>query len=127
MLPKIKYFVHITIINVPSILHIIVIDNLVRKYIPIKKFVAKSDPIWMTSEVKKASEDKTKAWKRYKFCKTDERLEIYQDLNNKSQLLIKKAQKSIENKIVNEIKINSKSFWKYIQTKSKPKSPIGKI
>ena len=104
-----------------------VIDNLVRKYIPIKKFIAKSDPIWMTSEVKKASEDKTKAWKRYKFCKTDESLEIYQDLNNKSQLLIKQAQKSIENKIVNEIKINSKSFWKYIQTKSKPKLPIGKI
>ena len=68
-----------------------------------------------------------KAWARYIHCRTDQRLRDFQIIRNLTNRKIQEAQLTMERKIIEEVKYNPKSFWKYIQSKTKSKSPVGNV
>ena len=102
-------------------------ETAIEHFIPKREAQQQSDPMWMTPEVRTVVDNKKKAWKRYLFCKTQERYSQYKILENNCREIIKSAQKSLESKVAIEAKENPKSFWKFVNSKAKPKLPVGKI
>ena len=104
-----------------------IIEEAVEKFVPKKQEFKNKKPLWINKEVEKILKKKHSAWKKYKMCKTESNFTNFQVIRNFSNETTKQAQQSFELKIANEIKTNPKSFWKYIQSKTKPKIPIGKL
>ena len=101
-------------------------ETAIEHFIPKREAPQQSDPMWMTPEDRTVVDNKKKAWKRYLICKTQERYS-HKILETNCREIIKSAQKSLETKVAIEAKENPKSFWKFVNSKSKPKLPVGKI
>ena len=85
----------------------------------------KSKPLWMNKDATVAILAKKKAWKSYKYSRSQESYSQYALARDKCSKVVKDAKKSYEKKIACESKSNSKAFWKYVNSKRKTKDSIG--
>ena len=103
------------------------ISGLIEKHIPKKKFSTSSKPPWLNRELKNLINRKNKAWKKHKNHPNGETKAIYSQLKQNCNIHINKAKNEYENSIANDIKVNPKRFWKYVNSKVKTKSKISEL
>ena len=82
-------------------------------------------PLWMNKETREAVKSKHKAWNIYQKHRSEEARINYNTIRNKTTKIVKQAKQDFEHKLSNEVKSNPKSFWKYVQSKTKSKSTLG--
>ena len=84
---------------------------------------------WMDNYCLKLVNQKYKAWKRYTFSRN----RIYRNhldycqVRNKVSRSVRFAKRKFERGISLEAKVNPKSFWKFVKSKSKTRSRIGDL
>ena len=93
------------------------VPDLCEDLIPRAKEKIVKMPIWMTKDVQDSIDKRKKAWARYIHCRTDQRLRDFQIIRNWTNRKIQEAQLTMECKIIEEVRYNPKSFWKYIHQK----------
>ena len=102
------------------------IHDVMEKYIPKATIYPnkRKRPLWMNQSSLSKVRKKHAAWKRYLETKSGEDYLKYTRARNQARRETRKAQKNFESKLAKEIKHNSKSFWKYVHSKTKLKSKI---
>ena len=103
-----------------------------NKHIPKSKPTKTSDkrrwkPLWMCGKVLKKVKKKYHAWKRYTATKQYEDYQIYVKLRNAATYGVRSAKREFEKKLADEIKVNPKSFWSYVRSKTKVKKGISDL
>lgn len=87
---------------------------------------AKKKP-WLNKDALLAIQDKKRAWKSYKMCKTKQKYQKYAEVRNKATRTCRDAKVNFERQIASNIKSDSKSFWNYVRSQTKVKSSIGDL
>ena len=87
----------------------------------------KCAPLWMNDKVLKKIKKKFKLFQRYLLTKDGKDYSKYAKLRNESKNLIKSTRKAYERKIAEECKNNPKSFWKYVQERTKVNTGINTL
>lgn len=100
------------------------IDQTIPKHKPSNK--TKKKP-WLNKDAIIAIEAKVKAWKIYLMCKTKQNFQKYAELRNKATRECRNARFFFEQKLSENIKSDSKSFWNYVRAQSKTKSGISDL
>jgi len=83
---------------------------------------------WATREVRKIRLDKKKAWNNYVKSGRDQKL--YEDYKCKLKLSVsenKRAKKAFEQRLADNIKQDCKSFYSYVNSKSRSNNKIGPL
>ena len=70
---------------------------------------------------------KHKRWQKYIHCKTEQNLNLYKRARNNATSEIRTSLYNYEKDMAGKIKSDSKIFWKYVRSKSKTKSTIGRV
>ena len=87
----------------------------------------KCTPLWMNDKVLKKIKKKSKLFQRYLLTKDGKDYSKYAKMRNESKNLIKSTRKAYERKIAEECKNNPKSFWKYVQERTKVNTGINTL
>ena len=99
----------------------------VQNCIPLKKTITRktgNKPIWMNSVGLRKIKKKYNCWKRYLTTQEGIDYEFYKKTRNDTKNYLKKLLREFEEDIAKNIKNNPKSFWKYVNSKSKTKAGI---
>ena len=81
----------------------------------------------MSKETEEVIKKKKKACNKYKHSPTDENHLLYQEARNKATSNCREAKAQLEKLIASEMKKDSKSFWKYIRSKTKVNTGLGDL
>lgn len=84
--------------------------------------------VWATEQVRKLRIAKKKAWVKYQKSGRDQNL--FDDYKSKLKLSVnenKRAKKTFEQKLANNIKQDCKSFYSYINSKSRSNNKVGPL
>ena len=100
------------------------LTGLIERHIPKKKFTNSKSPPWYGREVGNLSNIKRKSWHKYKKNSCPETWQTYTQSRNKLSHAIEIKKTNYENKIALESKENPKTFWKYVNSKTKNKGKI---
>ena len=76
-------------------------------------------PLWMTHRAFKAKNNKYFYWKKFQESKLHADYITYKKYHNRDVTEIRKAKKSFEKKLSENIKSDPKSFYAYVRRKSK--------
>ena len=87
----------------------------------------KCTPLWMNDKVLKKIKKKFKLFQRYLLTKDGKDYSKYAKMQNESKNLIKSTRKAYERKIAEECKNNPKSFWTYVQERTKVNTGINTL
>ena len=95
-----------------------------------EKFVPKFNstiqrPQWMNHDTKEAIKRKHRAWNNFQKKRSEESRVNYNKVRNETTKIVKQANRDFEHKLSAEVKVNPKSFWKYVKSKTKTKSSLG--
>lgn len=103
--------------------------NGISKYIPKRRLNRKfiQPPLWMDRSAREAIVNKRKKWKRYKYSRSRVAYTDYATSRNTCTNTIRNSKISYEKKIAMESKMNSKSFWKYVNSKLKTRSGVSNL
>ncbi|XP_069109562.1 uncharacterized protein [Argopecten irradians] len=102
------------------------IKSSMERYIP----VTKSRPgrrhrkDWMNVETINTLKRKRKTWEIYKRNKTNANWETYRLARNRATSSLRSASIQYESKIAKEFKTDSKSFWKFIKSRTNTKTGV---
>ena len=97
----------------------------VREYIPESKpSTRKFNTPWMDSETLYKVKRKRKLWKKYKYCRSPNNKEKYDEAKEIASNSVKAAKRRYEKQIALNMKDDSKLFWKFVQSKTKIKEDI---
>ena len=97
------------------------------KYIPCVPLRVNSKPLWMGKAAKEAHKNKSRAWKKYWYCRTKSNFENYKSARNKLKTVMKDTRVLFEEKVAVEINERPKSFWSYVRRKTKDTSQVQKV
>ena len=100
----------------------------VNKCVPVFKGKSKPSqvkPEWMRPQTLRIVKEKHHLWTRYLHTKHQSDYMRYCEIRNKVTRALTKDRRSFERRLAQEIKINVKSFWKYVNShkKNSPKIP----
>src|SRR3981081_3231975 len=83
---------------------------------------------WVTKEVEKCRKEKTKAWNNY--IKSGRNHLLFEIYKSKLRLSVREnanAKRIFEEKLANNIKKDSKSFYSYVKSKQRIKGGVGPV
>ncbi|XP_072174582.1 uncharacterized protein [Diadema setosum] len=103
------------------------LQTCIEAYVPFKKKHQKKQPEWMNHQCKKAIELKHKSWNRYQKSRSVADWTIYVKHRNIASSEVKTAKSDFENKLADEVKVNVKSFWRYVKSQTKAKCGIPEL
>ncbi|XP_069134268.1 uncharacterized protein [Argopecten irradians] len=97
------------------------ITKLIEDKIPVNKTspVRKRWKPHLDNEAKQSIRQKRRKWVRYLHCKTESNFKVYQRARNTATRQIRRSHYHYEKKLVQDIKDNSKLFWKYVGEKTR--------
>ena len=87
----------------------------------------KRKPLWMNKDAMQRVKKKYQAWKRYTNTRQYRDYEAYCKARNEVTKEVRKAKRSYEKKLAEEIKDNPKSFWKYVRDKTNVKQGVSDL
>jgi len=105
-------------------------DFLIEKrniYVPQQTVSEKKYPCWMNFRIKKMIGIRNKAWKKLKKEPTYVKDIEYKTLRNSTTAAVRKAKKDYEYKLAEKIKVDSKSFYAYVRSRSQTKTKVGPL
>ena len=91
---------------------------------PMRRKRSARAPPWMDGEVKRAINEKKKAWNR---SKKEEEKRDYKKWENKTKKLIRKKKNALERQIAKDSKLNPKHFFSFINSSRRSRSTIGPL
>ena len=102
--------------------------SLLNKYIPTQQTSTRlnSAPLWMNKSVLSTIKVKRKAF-NYKATHCHSDYVTYTNCRNRSTEAVRKAKYNFEKTLVDGVASNPKSFWKYVQSRTKIKQSIRSI
>ncbi|XP_072169983.1 mycocerosic acid synthase-like polyketide synthase [Diadema setosum] len=103
------------------------LNNLVEKYVPMKRKTNRTKAKWMTRATIRAIRKKRKAWTKYKVSGSKKDHQYYKSCEKVAKKKIREAKFNFEKKIADDIKQNPKSFYSYMRTKRKVKDTVGPL
>ena len=98
------------------------INDMVKKCVPKSKVIQRkvgSRPVWMNNSGLKKIKKKHKSWQRYLNTKDGRDYQNYITARNETKSYLRKLNKDFEKDIAKNIKSDPKSFWKYVNSKTK--------
>ena len=98
------------------------VEELTRKYVPVRRRRNQNRPAWMTQEILRAIRKKKRIWKTVKF-KEDKREYIQHE--KKTRNLIRNAKRKFEKRLVAGSGGNNRPFYSYVKQKTKSRPSIG--
>ena len=101
-----------------------ILTESITMYIPLAKSCRRKYPRWMTREARIARKCKYKMWKRFQLSQSYNDKVEYKRALNAATNACKDAKRSFEKKLSDEIKVNPKSFYSYVRSKSKTKDQV---
>lgn len=104
-----------------------VITKLESEFVPHRTRNTKSKPMWMTRKAIRAVRKKQKLWKKYRLSQSNVDKIRYTEQAHKCKYELKNAKRNFEEKLADNIKSDSKSFFKYIRANSKTKDSVGPL
>ena len=102
-----------------------VIETSIDRYIPLAPRRKKGSPPWMTREVKRLTNRKQKAWKRYSNNRSEANLEKYKLALKSCKKGVSAAKRSFERKLANSG--NKRPFNAYVKSKCKTRERVGPL
>lgn len=101
-----------------------VLADSIKKFVPVVKQKKYRYPKWMTREAIRARKFKHKMWKRFQATSSyNDKIE-YRRAANGATAAFRKAKQNFELKLANDVKINPKSFYSYVRSKSRTKDKV---
>jgi ribonuclease P/MRP protein subunit RPP40 len=82
---------------------------------------------WVNKDVVKSRRAKIKAWTRFKCQQTDENCANYKNKLRIAVATCRIAKRNYEQKLANDVKNNSKSFFAYVRSKQRTKDKVGPL
>lgn len=106
-----------------------ILQEAMQLYIPKTSKQGKHNkkPIWMNKQVAIELEQKRKKWCKYWYSRSYRNYEIYKIQRNTCTKIVREAKINYEKMIANDVKINPKSFWKYVKRKTKVRTGVGEL
>ena len=100
------------------------VDELTRKYVPLRRRRNQNRPIWMTQEILRAIRKKKRLWKqdKHKLDKKD-----YIEQEKKTRNLIRNAKRRFEKRLASGNGGSNRPFFSYIKHKTKCRPSIGPL
>ena len=103
------------------------ITKLVNKHIPNKEIkVRKSDPSWLTTNIKRLMRKRKRLYNKYKTSKTNTDFEAYKNARNKVTFEIRRSKKNQLDKLTEKLKSNTldqKDWWRTLKYFITPEQP----
>ena len=100
----------------------------IEKNVPLKSYKGnKSGSLWMNENALNKIKSKNRAYKEYLNKRDEVSYKLYARARNQAKRECKKAQMDYEKSIAEEVKSNSKAFFKYANSKLKTRSGIGNL
>ena len=103
------------------------ITKLANKHIPNKEIkVRKSDPSWLTTNIKRLMRKRKRLYNKYKKSKTNTDFEAYKNARNKVTFEIRKSKKNQLDKLTEKLKSNTldqKDWWRTLKYFITPEQP----
>ena len=104
------------------------IINESRNHIPVSRTRPKTYKTpWMNKEALAAVKEKRRRWKKCKYNRNAVTLANYTEAKRKASYAVREAKGIYERQVANNIKTDPKSFWRYVQSKTKTKDKIEAI
>ena len=100
------------------------LTGLIERHVPKKKFTHAKQQPWYGREIGNLSNIKRKSWHKYKKDPCADTWQEYTSDRNKLSHTIDRKKSEYENKIATDAKQNPKTFWKYINGKTKNKGKL---
>ena len=101
------------------------IETVVTNQIPLRSQSNKNNKKkWMTKNCLLSIQKKRKAWNNYIHLKSQRNYVAYRRIRNQCTKVIRRARVKFERKIVDNMKVDTKSFWAYIKDQTKSKTGI---
>jgi hypothetical protein len=97
------------------------------KFVPVGKAQSKKYPRWMNKAAKAARNQKSKMWIKYRNSRQYKDLVEYKKVQNKAVKEYRKAKRNFERKLAKDIKVNPKSFYAYVRSKTKVRDAVGPL
>jgi hypothetical protein len=99
----------------------------IDKFVPRANMKSRHYPKWMNKEAKLARKTKLRKWKIFQQTKSYNDSVEYKIASKKATKVYKKAKKTFEIKLANEVKNNPKSFYAYVRSKTSVKDVVGPL
>ena len=96
------------------------LEEITRKYVPVRKLRPPNRPIWMNREISRAMARKRRLWRRN--APTAE----YREAEKKVRNLVRNAKRNFEKKLAKN-NGNSKPFYSYLKNKTTSRTNIGPL
>ena len=103
------------------------LEKMVTDYVPWKKRKRNNAPPWMTKEIKKALQEKKKAWDSWKRRRGGEEKRVYKESESRVKRLIRNGKNGIERQIAKDSKTNPKRFFSFVNSSRRNRSTIGPL
>ena len=100
------------------------VEELTRKYVPLRRRRNHNRPVWMSQEILRAIRKKKRLWKQDKH-KADKREYIEQE--KKTRNLIRNAKRRFEKRLASGNGGNNRPFFSYVKQKTKCRPSIGPL
>ena len=114
-------------INSANDVFVNVLGMLTDKFVPKVKPRVKEKPLWLNSSVKQAIVKKHTAWNRYQKTRSQKDRDCYRKARNEVTRVVSGAKRDFECKLISELSCNPKSFWRYVQSKTKFKPCLSSL
>ena len=103
------------------------LSEVIEALVPMKRKRNARAPVWMDNEVKRAINEKKKAWKRWKRSKREEERREYKKWENKTKKIIRNKKNTLERQIAKDSKSNPKHFFSFVNSARRSRSAIGPL
>ena len=103
------------------------LNNRIDNNVPIKKRRTKTNKkIWITREIVRQIRKKKHLYRNYRLTRSPQTYNWYKEVKAYVKQLIKDSVQRFEQKLGDNIKHDSKSFYKYVKSKQQVKDSIGR-
>ena len=100
------------------------VEELVRKYVPVRRRRNQNRPAWMNQEILRAIRKKKRVWKRVKNSADKNEFTVQEKITRN---LIRNAKQKFEKKLASGNGGNSRPFFSYVKQKTKSRPSIGPL
>ena len=103
------------------------IDSVIDGYVPMKKQGKRSKKKHLSKEAFRKIRHKQNMWKVYKHTGKDDYYEVYKEAINVATNEVRKSKRKFEEKLAQNIKSDSKSFYAYVRSKQNVRDKVGPL
>ena len=103
------------------------LDSAIDSYVPMKKQGKRSEKKHLSKEAFRKIRYKQNMWRVYKHTWPDKDYDAYKEALNTATNEVRKSKRNVEQKLAQNIKSDSKSFYAYVRSKQNVRDKVGPL